>query len=83
MKLKKKTRWAHIWGLLAAVFVCILFFPTLVIIESKGENVYFVDGGKLFPDNLKFDCTADWCHPNDTGMYFMAQGIKKVLSQIL
>lgn len=51
--------------------------------KKKGENVYFVDGGKLFPDNLKFDCTADWCHPNDTGMYFMAQGIKKILSQIL
>ncbi|MCR4705497.1 MAG: M23 family metallopeptidase [Lachnospiraceae bacterium] len=42
MKLNRKTRWAHIWGLLAAVFVCILFFPTLVIIESKGENVFHI-----------------------------------------
>ena len=51
--------------------------------KRKGGNVYFIDGGKFFPDNLKFDCTADWCHPNDTGMYYMAQGIKTILSQVL
>ena len=60
-----------------------IIFDTYSDAKNKGENVYFSDGGKFFPDNLKFDCTADWCHPNDTGMYFMAQGIGKTLSYAL
>ena len=60
-----------------------IIYSTYKNAKSRGENVYFVDGGKFFPENLKFDCTADWCHPNDTGMYFMAECIKKALLQAL
>ena len=49
--------------------------------KENGEKVAFIGGGAFFPAEIQFDCTADWCHPNDMGMYYMAQGIGKVLSQ--
>ena len=51
-------------------------------IDNGDRNIHFVDGSTFFPDTLRFDCTADGCHPNDLGMYYMAKGILKVLSQI-
>ena len=60
-----------------------IIYTTYKNAKSAGENVFFIDGGKFFPCNLKYDCTADWCHPNDTGMYFMSQGIKETLCKVL
>lgn len=59
-----------------------IIFETYKKAKSVGDRVYFVDGGKFFPEKLKYDCTADWCHPNDLGMYYMARGVLKVLSAI-
>ncbi len=52
--------------------------------KAQGDNnVYFIDGEKLFTD-IDYDaCTVDGCHPNDLGFYRMAQTIYPVLKDIL
>ena len=47
------------------------------------ENVYFVDGSKMFPEALRDDATSDGCHPNDLGYYFMANAFGEVIEKIL
>lgn len=52
--------------------------------KTQGDDhIFFVDGGALFPYDLRNDCTVDGTHPNDLGMYYMARGMLKVLAQIL
>ena len=51
--------------------------------QSGDKNVYFIDGYSLFPDAARHDCTVDGCHPNDLGMYFMAERIGGVLSVVM
>lgn len=52
--------------------------------KSQGdENVYFIDGDILFKGDLKDNCTADRCHPNDLGHFRMAEAVYGVLSKIL
>lgn len=49
--------------------------------KRAGENVYYIDGGKIFPENLKEHCAVDGCHPTDLGFYFIAKTIiKKIRS---
>ena len=50
--------------------------------QNGDKNVYFIDGYSLFPDAVRHDCTVDGCHPNDLGMYFMAERISGVLANI-
>ena len=51
---------------------------------SEGdENVYFIDGETFFDIADRDMCTTDTCHPNDLGMYLMAQKIESVLRDIL
>lgn len=52
-------------------------------VKSCDKNVYFVDGYSFFPDDIRFDCTVDGCHPNDLGMYMMADKIGAVIGHIL
>lgn len=47
------------------------------------NNVYFIDGTKIFPLEIEGNCTIDNCHPNDLGFYFMAKAIAPVLKEIL
>lgn len=47
------------------------------------ENVYFVDGRTMYEQFGLALCTVDGCHPNDIGMWCMAQKIGAVLKQIL
>ncbi len=51
--------------------------------QSGDRNVYFLDGGACFPDGVGEACTVDKTHPNDLGFYFMAEGLKSILKQIL
>ena len=51
--------------------------------NNGDENVYFVDGSTFFPDDCKYDCTVDGCHPTDLGMYFMAKRIASVLKKVI
>ncbi len=57
---------------------------TFVNARAAGDqNVYFVNGYQMFPEACRDDCTLDGCHPNDLGMYYMAQSIGGVLKEIL
>ena len=47
------------------------------------NNVYFIDGTKIFPLEIEGNCTIDGCHPNDLGFYLMAKAIAPVLKEIL
>ena len=47
------------------------------------QNVYFVDGSKMFPEALRDDCTTDGCHPNDLGYHFMANAFEPLLQNLL
>ena len=47
------------------------------------QNVYFVDGRKMYEQFGLPLCTVDTCHPNDLGMWCMAQKIGAVLKTIL
>lgn len=42
---------------------------------SGDKNVCFVDGRSLFAGKERYACTVDGIHPNDLGMFKMAQGI--------
>jgi hypothetical protein len=51
---------------------------------AEGDrNVYFVDGSKMYPKELRFECSADGCHPTDLGYHFMANAFEAVLRPIL
>ena len=47
------------------------------------ENVYFVDGSKMFDEAFREDCTSDGCHPNDLGYHYMANAFGEVLKKLL
>ena len=47
------------------------------------QNVYFVDGSKMYPEELRDECSTDGCHPNDLGYHFMANAFESVLRPIL
>ena len=47
------------------------------------ENVYFIDGATLFEGEHYESCTSDGCHPNDLGMFRMAQKIGPVIARAL
>ena len=47
------------------------------------KNVYFVDGSKMYPEELRHECSSDGCHPNDLGYHFMANAFEAVLRPLL
>ena len=51
--------------------------------EEGDKNVYFVDGRTFFPENLRYRCQVDGCHPTDLGFYYMAEKIGGVIEKIL
>ena len=52
--------------------------------KANGDkNVYFLDGSTLIPEEVNNEAKVDGTHPTDLGFYFMAQGIGKVLKDIL
>ena len=46
-------------------------------------NVYFIDGETFFDIPDRDMCTVDSCHPNDLGMYLIANKVTEVLDGIL
>ncbi len=46
------------------------------------ENVWFIDGETFFGKTERELCTVDGCHPNDLGMYRMANVYETVLREI-
>ncbi len=51
--------------------------------NANDNNVYFVDGQKMFEIFGKDDCTVDGCHPTDLGFMCMAEAFGKVIEKIL
>ena len=47
------------------------------------KNVYFVDGSKMYPPELREVCSVDGCHPNDVGFMFMANAFEAALKKAL
>ncbi len=52
-------------------------------VAEGDKNVYFVDGSKMYPEDMRGDCTVDGCHPNDIGCQYMADAFEKVIRPIL
>ena len=46
--------------------------------KSRGDNVYFIDGKKIFEGEFYDCCTVDGLHPNDCGFVKMAESVIKV-----
>ena len=51
--------------------------------KNGDENVYFVDGQKLFGREDRENCFVDGCHPNDLGFYRMAKEIYKTVKKLV
>lgn len=51
--------------------------------KNGDENVYFVDGQKLFGKEDRENCYVDGCHPTDLGFYRMAKEIYKVIKKLI
>ncbi len=47
------------------------------------ENVYFIDGGRIFEGEFSDACTVDTIHPNDLGFSRMASKLLPVLKKAL
>ena len=47
--------------------------------KARGENVFFIDGMKMFGEEYKTCGTVDGCHPNDFGFVKMAEAVLKFL----
>lgn len=47
------------------------------------KKVWFIDGKRYYGDFDRDACSADTCHPNDLGMYRMAQTILPVLKEMI
>ncbi len=50
--------------------------------KSGDNNVYYVDGSTLFPQECIDNCIVDGTHPGDLGYYFMAEGIYEPFKSI-
>ena len=51
---------------------------------ARGDkNVRFLDGGTFFPEEKRYECTVDACHPNDMGFSYMADAAAPVLLDFL
>lgn len=68
-----------------------LMYPRMKVVEATynyaikngDKNVYFLDGQTLYPDDVRFDCSADAIHPNDLGSYMIANRLYDCLRKIL
>ncbi len=52
-------------------------------LEAGDRNVYFIDGDKMFPEELRENCTVDKSHPNDLGFTYMAKAVEIPLRKAL
>ena len=51
---------------------------------AEGDrNVYFVDGAKIYPADMRDECTADGCHPNDKGYSYIADAFGSIISKLI
>ncbi len=60
-----------------------VIYDTYKKAKKNRENVWFIDGEKLFDKKDIDACTVDTCHPNDLGFYRMAKNIRPALYKAL
>ena len=60
-----------------------VIYNTYINAKNRRENVIFIDGYSLFAGQNREDCTVDGCHPNDLGMFRMAEVIGKAVEYAL
>ena len=52
-------------------------------VAAGDKNLYFIDGADVYPAEYRDYCLVDGTHPNDLGMYFVANAIYPVLKEAL
>lgn len=52
-------------------------------VDAGDQNVYFIDGEKIYEGEFYRACTVDGCHPTDLGFYRMYQALDRVLCDLL
>lgn len=61
-----------------------IIYKTFMNAQSRGDqNVYFIDGERLFMSDYRDACTVDGTHPNDAGFVRMAEVIGHTIDSIL
>lgn len=50
--------------------------------DSGDCNVYFADGRSIFPDDARSDYSSDRIHPNDMGLYAIADFLYKIFDNL-
>ena len=61
-----------------------IILDTFARAKAEGdENVWFVDGSKMYPEDARELASSDGCHPNDLGYYFMANAFAPALEEAL
>lgn len=61
----------------------IIYKTYMNALGKADDNVFFIDGERLFMNANRDACTVDGCHPNDAGFVRMAQVIAERISSIL
>jgi hypothetical protein len=61
----------------------IVYTTFMNAVRSGDQNVYFIDGERLFKDENRDCCTVDGCHPNDAGFLRMAEVIGHTMHKAL
>ena len=61
----------------------IIYSTYINAVKGGDDNVYFIDGQRLFKDENRDCCTVDGCHPNDAGFVRMAEVIGYAVRQAL
>lgn len=56
---------------------------TYRLAKRNGENVYFIDGEKIYGNADRQLCSVDGTHPNDLGMYRFARKLYPIIKKIL
>ena len=57
---------------------------TCLFARRNGDsNVYFLNGDRYFPSEVKEHCQVDGVHPTDLGFYFMYKTLARTVFRIL
>ena len=62
---------------------CIVMESYQKALAAGDKNVYFLDGAAFYTGVERDACTEDGVHPNDLGLYRMAEGMVHLLRRIL
>lgn len=61
---------------------CTIMETYTTALRNGDKNIYFIDGASMFDAGPRADCMVDGVHPNDRGMYLMAEKLSYVIQHI-